>query len=70
MPRFVSIVEWVDADVNDADEVADWATNAEEAARKAKRLWRTTKGVEWPAARIVRVQVFSSREFRELLDSQ
>jgi hypothetical protein len=58
--RFNVLVEWEDSadkDYMDADEVQVWAEDAACAIRKARKVWRTTIGAQWPRCVVTAVRL-------------
>jgi hypothetical protein len=59
--KHVVLIDWIDDDVEDADEITVFADSTEEAIRKARTKWRMTVGVKWPQCRIVEAKVLPRR---------
>jgi hypothetical protein len=59
--KHVVLIDWIDDDVEDADEITVFADSTEEAIRKARTKWRMTVGVRWPQCRIVEAKVLPRR---------
>ena len=66
--KFIAIIEWHDAEVNDADEIAVWASSAASARRKARAEWRRRNAQRWPTARIGEVMLFTPAHLRRVLE--
>ena len=66
MPRFRVVCDWTDDSVEDSDEVQVSAKNAAGATSKARAVWSSTKGAEWPSCRLTKVWVLTKRRLSRL----
>lgn len=57
--KYMVIVEWTDAEIADADELAVFATSPAQAIQMARAIWSSTKGAEWPSCRLERVFILT-----------
>jgi len=64
--RHTVLIDWIDGDVEDADEITVFAENENEAVFKAKSNWRVTIGAQWPQCRITRARAMLNSEVKRL----
>lgn len=69
MRKYRVICDWTDltSGERDADEISVYAKSASAAVGKARRLWRETKGVEWPRTRLDHAYVLTRKKLMELV---
>lgn len=63
--KHVVLIDWIDDDVEDADEITVFADSPEEAIRKGRAKWRMTVGVKWPHCRIVDAKAYTRQELQK-----
>lgn len=64
--RYIVLIDWIDEDVEDADEITVFAETEHEAISKARSKWRMTIGAKWPQCRITGARLLSPSRTKKL----